>query len=107
MLAGIRFISADTSAPVFGGNSDRIWCAAPAPPATLAKKPGFPPFFELARSLQSPLHRQPDSPERRKKGVTAMSFHFESAQRVAVSLIASLFVAAVMISAAVPVLPIA
>jgi hypothetical protein len=36
-----------------------------------------------------------------------MSFHFESAQRVAVSLVASLFVAAVMISAAVPVVPVA
>jgi hypothetical protein len=36
-----------------------------------------------------------------------MSFHFEAAQRVAVSLVAALFVAAVMISAAVPVLPVA
>jgi hypothetical protein len=36
-----------------------------------------------------------------------MSFQFAAAQRVAVSLVASLFVAAVMISAAVPVLPIA
>jgi hypothetical protein len=36
-----------------------------------------------------------------------MSFHFESAQRVAVSLVASLFVAAIMISAAVPVVPVA
>ncbi|MGY4395133.1 hypothetical protein ACVWZA_000294 [Sphingomonas sp. UYAg733] len=36
-----------------------------------------------------------------------MSVRFEAFQRVAFSLVASLFVAAVMISAAVPVLPVA
>jgi hypothetical protein len=41
------------------------------------------------------------------QGVNTMSVRFESAQRVAFSLVASLFVAAVMISAAVPVLPVA
>lgn len=36
-----------------------------------------------------------------------MSIRFEAARRVAVSLVASLFVAALMISAAVPVVPVA
>lgn len=36
-----------------------------------------------------------------------MSIHFETAQRFAISLVASVCVAALMISAAVPVVPIA
>src|SRR3546814_9081719 len=45
--------------------------------------------------------------DRPRQGIDIMAFRFESAQRFAISMVGALVVAALMISAAVPVVPIA
>jgi len=62
---------------------------------------------KLARPLQSIERRRSDGPTGHKQGVNIMVVRLESVQRVAFSLVGSLVFAALMVSAAVPVVPVA
>lgn len=63
-------------------------------------------FLQLARLLQSIWHRPPDSLAAQQKA-KAMTDRFTTARHYALSFVGALFVAALMVSAAVPVVPIA
>jgi len=60
----------------------------------------------LARSLQLPWHRRPDGPERQDQGMNIMSIRFQNAQNLALSFFGALLFTALMVSAAVPVVPV-
>lgn len=62
---------------------------------------------KLARPLQSIMHHRSDGPNGSTQGVKIMTFRLESAQRVFFSLVGSLVFATLMVSAAVPVVPVA
>jgi len=57
--------------------------------------------------MQFPWHRPPDRPAATTKGNKIMTDRFASARAYAFSFVGALLVAALMVSAAVPVMPIA
>lgn len=61
---------------------------------------------DLAHRMQRPLHRSPDGPVIDDKRDKAMTFRFETAQRVAFSLVGAILFATIAVSAATPILPI-
>jgi hypothetical protein len=57
--------------------------------------------------MQSIRYRGPDGPTPRQSKEITMSFRFETAQRIALSCVGALFFAAIAVSAATPIIPIA
>ena len=57
--------------------------------------------------MQSFRYRGPDGPAPEKPKETTMSLRFETAQRIAISFVGALFFAAVAITTAAPIIPIA